>query len=69
MVTRVNFRIFANFLIMIIPIMVFFKKNFENHLKGGFIKIRKFILVIIFVIFDDLNLEIKISKFLGIEPN
>ena len=69
MVTRVNFRIFANFLIMIIPIMAFFMKNFENHFKGGFIKIRKFILVIIFVIFDDLDLKIKISKFLGIEPN
>ena len=46
-------------------------KNFQNHIKGGFVKIRKFTLVIIPVIFpknDNLGLELKILNFFRIEP-
>ena len=36
---------------MTIPTMTILVKKFKNHIQGEFIKIRDFILVIIFVIF------------------
>ena len=46
-----------------------FQTKCENHILGEFVKIREFILVIIFVIFtenDDFGLKMKILKFSGI---
>ena len=40
-------------------------ENFKNHIKGEFVKIRKFVLVIIFVIFpqnDNLDENLEISQ-------
>ena len=60
---------FANFLT--IPTMAILVKNFKNHIKGEFVKIRDFILVIIFCDFRQkwlFRLVMKIFKFLGIHP-
>ena len=51
--------------------MAIYVKSLKNHIMGEFVKIRKFILVIIllFSLKNDLfGLEIKILKFLGIQP-
>ena len=49
-----------------------FWKSYKSYLKGEFIKIEKFTLVIIFAIFSEkwqFRPIIKVFKFLGIEPN
>ena len=60
---------------MAIPIIAIFGKNFQNHKQGEFAEIRKFIPVIIFVIFhqkwqiNDLRIKTKVLEFLGIQPS
>ena len=52
--------ILAIFPKLAIPIMTFFVKIIEIHVKGDFVKIQEFTLVMIFVIFiknDDLGLK------------
>jgi len=56
--------IFAIFLKMAILIMALFVKKIENHMKGEFVKIEEFTLVIIFVIFlQNVNLGLKKESF------
>ena len=50
---------------IVIPTMAISVENFKNHIKGEFVKIRKFVLVIIFVIFpqnDNLDENLEISQ-------
>ena len=43
--------IYTIFLKMAVPIIAIFETNLKNHIKGEFVKIREFTLVIIFAIF------------------
>ena len=50
---------------IVISTMAISVENFKNHIKGEFVKIRKFVLVIIFVIFpqnDNLDENLEISQ-------
>ena len=79
MLTRVNFRIFANSAYIWFSRFswnghskndYFHEKNLKN-ISGEFVKIEEFTLVIIFVIFHQkwkLRLKMEVLKFLGIHP-
>ena len=55
---------------MAIPIMAIFVKKFQNHIKVEFLNSQEFTLVIICVVKNDnLGLEMKFLKVLGIKPN
>ena len=63
---------FAIFLKIAVPMIAIFVKKFKNRINDEFVKIRKFILVIIVVISpqnDILCFKMKILKFFGMYPN